>query len=100
NGTLTVTHKLGDSSVWLFEYPPDSRFGRCQNNDRNTKTYEYPGLLFVGNTGNDSDTNPIFWILRGYQPADQTSRRDDDPPYVDVAQRWVHIRSSDFVVTD
>lgn len=81
NGTVTVTHKLEDSSMWLYEEPgrnPEENSLWCTNNDRNTKTYQYPALIFVGNPGNDSDTNPIFWILRGYQPANQTEHLDDD----------------------
>lgn len=104
NGTVTISHKLEDSSVWLFEDPernPSEDYKWCGNHDSKIKTYEYPGLLFVGNTGNDSDTNPIFWILRGYQPANQTKYLDDDnEPYLDVRQRWIHLRSSDFVVKD
>lgn len=100
NGTVTVEHKIDDSSVWLFEdteKTQENYYKWCGNKDGETKTYEYPALLFVGNTGNDSDTNPIFWILRGYQPADQT---DLDTEYLDVRQRWIHLRSSDFVVRD
>jgi len=92
NGTLTVTHRLSDNSAWLYEDPDWSPRNQCQNNDRAVKTYEYPGLFFVGPTGNDSDTNPIVWILRGYQPAEGTEG------VLDVWQRWVHLRSSDFVV--
>ncbi|KAJ4132570.1 hypothetical protein NW754_015387 [Fusarium falciforme] len=63
NGTFNVTHHLSDNSAWLFENPHWSPEKQCLNNDHAVKTYEYPGLFFVGATGNDSDTNPIFWIL-------------------------------------
>jgi hypothetical protein len=46
-------------------------------------------------TGNSSDTNPINWALRAFQPQEQTSEN-----YLDLYERWIHIRSSDFVVTD
>lgn len=98
NGTLTVTHHLTDNSAWALERSKLSDLYQCHNNDRAVKEYKYPGIFFVGPTGNESDTNPIFWILRGYQPADQT--RYSDGGYVDVWQRWVHLRSSDFQVTN
>jgi hypothetical protein len=98
NGTLTVTHHLTDNSAWALERPEQSDLYQCHNNDRAIKEYEYPSIFFVGPTGNESDTNPIFWILRGYQPANQTQYSDD--AYLDVWQRWIHLRSSDFQVTN
>ena len=51
----------------------------------------------VGPTGNSSDTNPVFWALRGFQPPDQQTSGEE---YLNVNQKWVNFRSSDFVVSD
>jgi hypothetical protein len=96
NGTITVTHQLTSNPAWTAEATTTRAGEKCRNNDHETKTYEYPALFFVGPNGNSSDTNPIFWALRGFQPPDQQL----NGPSLDVYQRWVHIRSSDFVVTD
>lgn len=96
NGTLTITHKLTQNSAWDTISLAKPGAETCANNDETQKTYEYPALFFIGPKGNDSDTNPVHWALRAYQPTDQMTGSQ----YLDVSQRWVHIRSSDFVVTD
>jgi hypothetical protein len=96
NGTITVTHQLTGNSAWTAEAAATGAGEKCDNDDQALKTYTYPALFFIGPKGNDSDTNPVFWALRGFQPPDQTL----NGPSLDVYQRWVHVRSSDFVVTD
>lgn len=97
NGTVKITHQVTSSSVW--DMPAQAGLGpnSCDNKDGTPKTYEYPALLMVGPTGNASDSNPIFWALRAFQPPDQQLASEQ---YLNVDQRWIHIRSSDFVVTD
>lgn len=97
NGTVKVTHRISSSSAWDLAAEAGSEARTCDNNDDQTKTYEYPALLMVGPTGNSSDSNPIFWALRAFQPPDQQLDREQ---YLNVDARWIHIRSSDFVVTD
>jgi hypothetical protein len=96
NGTITVTHQLTGNPAWTAEATTTRAGEKCDNNDHVLKTYTYPALFFIGPKGNASDTNPVFWALRGFQPPDQQL----NGPSLDVYQRWVHVRSSDFVVTD
>jgi hypothetical protein len=96
NGTVTITHQLSQNSAWDAEAEGSPASTKCANDDRAVKTYEYPALFYIGPNGNASDTNPVFWALRGFQPPDQ--KLNDN--YLDVYQRWLHIRSSDFVVSD
>jgi len=96
NGTVTITHLLTANSAWDAEASSTRTGEKCANNDREQKTYEYPALFFIGSNGNATDSNPVFWALRAFQPADQVLNEQ----YLDVYQRWLHIRSSDFVVTD
>lgn len=93
NGSITIRHHIKNNTAWNDE---DLTNG-CENDDGSPKTYTYPGLLLIAPTGNASDTNPIHWALRGFQPADQLTGTGG--PYIDLRQRWVHIRSSDFVMT-
>ncbi|KAL3608919.1 hypothetical protein FPOAC2_03930 [Fusarium poae] len=65
--------------------------------DDEPNTYKYPALFLVAPTGNKTDTNPFHWRLFGFQPADQTLGATGS--YIDIYQRWVHLRSSDFVVS-
>jgi hypothetical protein len=95
NGSITIRHHLTDSTVWDDE--TDTEDGPCQNDDRSTKTYTYPGMFLVAPIGNVTDTNPFHWSLKGFQPPDQLEGTGG--PYIDLLQRWIHIRSSDFVVT-
>lgn len=88
NGTITVRHQVSYNPAWSIG---------CNNNDEEPKTYRYPALLLVGPTGNSSDTNPIHWSLYGYEPADEAQGLGS--LFVDTLQRWVFVRSSDFVVT-
>ncbi|KAI3321876.1 hypothetical protein HD806DRAFT_523799 [Xylariaceae sp. AK1471] len=97
NGTITVSHKLVQNSAWDAErlHPNDGQM--CKpNNDDAVKTYKYPALFYIGPQGNDSDTNTVHWALRGYQPPEQMS----GDQYLDIYERWIHLRSSDYVVTD
>lgn len=94
NGTLTIRHNLTDNTAWDDE---TGKLMECDNDDRSPKTYEYPAMILIAPTGNVSDTNPMHWVLRGFQPAHlQHYRRDE----VDLLQRWVYIRSSDFVIVN
>jgi len=93
NGTLTVQHQLTDNTAWE---DADEDFNDCDNNDKELKTYEYPALLLVGPTANESDSNPMHWVLRGHEPQGEGSGYYQ----VDFLQRWVYIRSSDFVVSN
>ena len=52
----------------------------------------------MGPNGNASDTNPIFWVLRGFAPPGTT--RKNTAKVLDVIDEWIHVRSSDFVVGD
>lgn len=102
NGTLTIRHHITDNPVWDEEVEDlivESEFTNCQNDDRAVKTYKYPALLLIAPIGNESDTNPFHWQLKGYQPADQV-RGELSADFLDFDQRWVHIRSSDFVPTN
>ena len=98
NGTLTITHRVSDNSAWAKESLDDglelaftfTNNSRCPSDDGMEKTYEYPALFHVGPRGNDDDPNPLHWSLKAFQPY--------DGPYLDILQRWVHIRSSDFFV--
>ncbi|CAG1994229.1 unnamed protein product [Fusarium graminearum] len=92
NGTLTVQHHITNSSSWLDKGP-----GACGMADDEPNTYKYPALFLVAPTGNKTDTNPFHWRLFGFQPADQTLGATES--YIDIYQRWVHLRSSDFVVS-
>ncbi|KAM5354888.1 hypothetical protein ACJ41O_001534 [Fusarium nematophilum] len=92
NGTLTVRHRIAENTAW------DNRgSGSCGNNDDSAKTYRYPALFLAAPRGNTSDTNPFHWVLYGFQPADETV--GVHAPYLDIHQRWVQIRSSDFVLS-
>ncbi|KAM0490096.1 hypothetical protein ACHAP8_011922 [Fusarium lateritium] len=92
NGTLTIQHHITNSSAWLDKGP-----GACGMADDESNTYKYPALFLVAPTGNKTDANPFHWRLLGFQPADQTLGATG--PYIDIYQRWVHLRSSDFVVS-
>lgn len=93
NGTVTIRHEVTNSSVW-------NNVGSniCGMDDKSVKTYSYPALFLAAPRGNASDTNPFHWRLFGFQPADQTN--GTHAPYLDIFQRWVHIRSSDFVLSN
>ena len=93
NGTITITHQLKANSAWTPSKPPGQT---CENNDAGIKTYSYPGLLEVAANGNTSDTNSIFWILRGFKPYEP----DKDVAGLDVLQEWLHLRSADWVLGD
>ncbi|KAI9669555.1 MAG: hypothetical protein M1817_004598 [Caeruleum heppii] len=96
NGTVQVTHKIEQNSARdLAAMNPGQGGQRCNNQDDQEKTYTYPALFAVSPNGNDSDRNPIWWSLRGFQPPGQPTN-----PTLDVFQEWIHIRSSDFVVSD
>lgn len=92
NGSLTIRHHITNSTSWDEKGP-----GGCGNEDNSPKTYEYPALFLAAKKGNSSDTNPFHWVLYGFQPADQII--GIDYPFLDVLQRWVQIRSSDFVIS-
>ncbi|KAM0281206.1 hypothetical protein ACHAQH_003637 [Verticillium albo-atrum] len=94
NGTLTVRHHITHNSAWDEESEP---IDLCDNDDRTPKTNTYPALVLIAPTGNDSDTNPMHWVLRGFQPAHEYHALNDA---VDFKQRWVYIRSSDFVISN
>ena len=93
NGTLTIKHQIAVNSAYTTQRPTGMK---CDNNDGQEKTYTYPGLLAIGPKGNSSDTNPIFWALRGFEPLDQK----DVAEGLDVNAEWVHLRSADFVIGD
>jgi hypothetical protein len=97
NGTLTVTHRISQNSAWTVESLLDEGYDlpynwtdnrQCSKDERDEKTYEYPALFHVGPRGNAEDLNPLHWSLKGFEPT--------DGPYLDILQRLVHIRSSDF----
>ncbi|EEY23461.1 conserved hypothetical protein [Verticillium alfalfae VaMs.102] len=94
NGTLTVRHHITHNTVWDEESEP---IDVCDNDDRDVKTSRYPALVLIAPTGNESDTNPMHWVLRGFQPAHEYHALRDA---VDFKQRWVYIRSSDFVISN
>ncbi|KAM6514302.1 hypothetical protein FALCPG4_015452 [Fusarium falciforme] len=101
NGTLTMTHRITNNTSWGYddgspEADEDDDPPPCENDDSARKTYTYPALVYIGPRGNDSDTNPIHWTLRGYQPANQTM--GTTRPYIDIFQRWIYLRSSDFPI--
>lgn len=93
NGTLTIRHQISESTVWN-----SGGSGACGNDDGSVKTYEYPALFVAAVRGNESDTNPFHWALYGFQPGDQGTIGADGP-LIDVSQRWILIKSSDFVVS-
>ncbi|KAM0327510.1 hypothetical protein ACHAQA_005798 [Verticillium albo-atrum] len=95
NGTLTIRHHITHNSAWDDE---DGPIDLCDNDDRSPKTYTYPALVLIAPTGNESDTNPMHWVLRGFQPAHEYNALPAGE--VDFKQRWVYIRSSDFVITN
>lgn len=88
NGTLRVTHEVSDNTACSGD----------GNNGPSPRTYEYPGLLLIAPTGNESDTNPLHWSLRGFQPVAGYNNDSDSDGALDMYQRWVYLRSSDFVV--
>ncbi|KAJ3541797.1 hypothetical protein NM208_g4428 [Fusarium decemcellulare] len=95
NGTITVRHEIKESTAWN-----DKGASACGNNDEAAKTYKYPALFLAAPRGNASDTNPFHWVLYGFQPEDQTTvQPGPQVPYLDVLQRWIQIRSSDFVLS-
>ena len=93
NGTLTIRHLLDDNTAWE---DAEQVVNYCDNDDRKAKTYEYPAMLLIAPTANESDTNPFHWVLRGHQPAYDYNGLGN----VDFWQRWVYIRSSDFVLSN
>ncbi|KAF4463472.1 hypothetical protein FALBO_9703 [Fusarium albosuccineum] len=93
NGTLTVRHHITNSTSWI-----DKGSGACGMSDDSPKTYKYPALFLVAPTGNRTDTNPFHWRLFGFQPADQTAGATGR--YLDVFQRWINLRSSDYVLSN
>lgn len=94
NGTLTVRHRVKENTAWEDE---EGELLECDNDDAAPKSYKYPAMVLIAPTGNESDTNPMHWVLKAFQPAhEQSSNRDE----VDFLQRWVYIRSSDFVVSN
>lgn len=95
NGTVQITHKLNSNSAWGYTATDPSHGQMCNNNDDFQKTYSYPALFAVSPNGNSSDTNPIYWSMRGLQPPNQPGNPD-----IDIFQQWISIRSSDFVVSD
>lgn len=96
NGSITIRHHITKSTVWDEELEDDDPDSGCDNDDGSPKTYTYPALLLIAPAGNESDTNPMHWALRAFQPADQLKGTSDG--FIDIAQRWVYIRSSDFIV--
>ncbi|KAJ4312897.1 hypothetical protein N0V84_009707 [Fusarium piperis] len=92
NGIITIRHHIKNSSTWEFRGA-----NGCGNDDDDEKEYTYPALFVAAPRGNSSDVNPFYWNLYGFQPADQTNQSRG--PYLDVYQRWVQIRSSDFVLS-
>jgi hypothetical protein len=92
NGTITVRHRIKNSTVWELKGA-----NGCGNDDDDEKKYTYPALFVAAPRGNSSDVNPFHWNLYGFQPADQTNQSRG--PYLDVYQRWVQIRSSDFILS-
>ena len=96
NGNMTIRHHITHNTAWDDEDLQISDLYGCDNDDRASKTYTYPALLLIAPTGNESDTNPMHWVLRGFEPLDQRSAA----PELDLWQRWVYIRSSDFVLTN
>lgn len=90
NGTITIRHQIKNSSAWEYRGP-----NGCGNDDNDEKEYTYPALFVAAPRGNRADVNPFHWNLYGFQPADQTNQSSG---YLDVYQRWVQIRSSDFAL--
>ncbi|KAF4126653.1 Fatty acid hydroxylase superfamily [Geosmithia morbida] len=82
NGTLKVQHRVMGNTA-------------C-GGDRASETYEYPALMLIAPTGNETDTNPMHWVLRGFQPQQNYSTAAKG--ILDLHQRSTYIRSSDFVI--
>jgi len=94
NGTITIVHQLDYNSARNKTSAATANGQRCENSDDSRKEYKYPALFTVGPPGNQSDTNPIFWSLRGLEPAEANRNQETNP-----FKTWVHLRSADFVVT-
>lgn len=90
NGTLTINHVITASSARDAATIAQSDMG-CPEDDASPKTYSYPALFLVGSNLNNSDTNPIFWNLRAFNPP---TLNNGGGPH--VFSEWVRIRSSDF----
>lgn len=99
NGTITIKHQLSDNSARdLAAIKPSSSGSiRCPADDASVKTYSIPALFTIGSNLNASDTNPVFWSLRGFPMPEQYGVR---PNQIDVSFDLTHLRSSDFVATN
>ena len=93
NGTITMSHKITFNSAWTTQRKTKIE---CDNNDGATKSYSYPALFSVGPRGNSSDTNSIFWTLRGFEPLEPK----DTKRGLDINAEWIYLRSADFVIGD
>lgn len=91
NGTITVRHQVTANSARDNAANADSGSG-CPARDSTERTYDYPALFTIGSNLNASDTNPIFWNLRGFPIPD---RYGSTPNQIDVIFDWIHIRSAD-----
>ena len=90
NGTVTVNHVVSANSARDAAAIAQSQTG-CPGDDASPKTYSYPALFTVGSNLNSSDTSPIFWNLRAFNPPGQYTGDDTH-----IFAEWIHIRSSDF----
>lgn len=89
NGTLTINHRVTESTARdAAVQDPSSR--TCPLDDDQPKTYQYPALFSIGSNLNASDTNKVYFILRGFAPPQDIYSSSDS-----ALSEWVHIRSAD-----
>ena len=93
NGTITVRHNVTMNPA--RDYAANASTGSgCPTRDSTAHTYYYPALFTIGSNLNTSDTNPVYWNLRGFPIPDKYGTT---PNQIDVIFEWIHVRSADFV---
>lgn len=90
NGSVTINHIVSTNSARDAANIPESQIG-CNSDDASPKNYTYPALFTVGSNLNASDTNPIFWNLRGFNPPNEYTGGESH-----IFAELIHVRSSDF----
>ncbi|KAL9613345.1 MAG: hypothetical protein Q9167_002106 [Letrouitia subvulpina] len=89
NGTLTINHRVTESTA-RDAAKQDPSLRACPSDDDQPKTYQYPALFSIGSNLNVSDTNKVYFILRGFAPPQDIYSSSDS-----ALSEWVHIRSAD-----
>lgn len=90
NGSVTINHIVSTNSARDAAIIAKSQIG-CNSDDASPKNYTYPALFTVGSNLNASDTNPIFWNLRAFNPPNKYTGGESH-----IFAEWIHVRSSDF----